>query len=430
MPEAIGMLVPEYPPPFKTGRSSYVYSLAHLLNGIGRTIVVFAGAEQQVPSANCGNITTCFVPTVQSGGEFDLSGWNEALVERVDEFQKKTAWTFTLIHCHDCDTFPSALMLRQRLGIPIVSTVHFLAEPFDRRLGQTPPDHLIQREREICTRSDALITVSQTLKQAIVEMHNIPDNRIAVVYPSFDPSIFLGVKSHSPELEERRRRFAPKSESVVVFAGRFSPVKGISAFLRSAIHILAEGHRAVYIIAGEIDRGVYPDRCIALAENHPVLKGRVFFVGHQSREELAELYGLATIAVVPSLFETFGYAATEAMAAGVPTIATNVGGLREIIQSERSGLLVPLQHLGEGLYDVDVPRLVQAQRRLLTDPELRKRLGAGGRARVLERFPYQDMLRRTLEVYEAVVKSRTPGLASDLSSDVDLTPTSLGPRVN
>ena len=103
------------------------------------------------------------------------------------------------------------------------------------------------------------------------------------------------------------------------------------------------------------------------------------------------------MAVVPSLYEPFGYAAVEAMCLGVPVIASRTGGLTEIIEHGRTGLLVPLTTGGD--CDVDVPILTKMQERLLADRNLARRLGVAGRVRAESEFTVQRMVDRTHAFY-------------------------------
>jgi len=241
------------------------------------------------------------------------------------------------------------------------------------------------------------------MKRTIMQLYGIDDKRITVVKNGPDRASFSDEASDSSDVALLRRRLGLVSDNVVVFAGRFSPEKGVSGLLRSAMHITAKYHDVVYLIAGERPLSEYTHHYEALITSHPRLRTQVRLLGRQDRDELRLLYRVSKIAVVPSIVEVFPYSALEAMISGVAVIASDIDGLPEMIENERCGLLVPLIELGNGLYDVQVPKLVEAQERLLKDPALAAKLGAAGRARVLEHFSYETMLRRTLEIYEGIL---------------------------
>ncbi|MFZ0768910.1 MAG: glycosyltransferase family 4 protein, partial [Acidimicrobiales bacterium] len=114
-----------------------------------------------------------------------------------------------------------------------------------------------------------------------------------------------------------------------------------------------------------------------------------------SDEELARLYGEAEVAIVPSLYEGFSLPAIEAMSCAVPVVATTGGALPEVVgRSGETGLLVEPNN---------PEALVDAIRSLLDDAPLRKRLGAAGRQRVMERFTWQVTARGTAACYDAIL---------------------------
>jgi len=117
-----------------------------------------------------------------------------------------------------------------------------------------------------------------------------------------------------------------------------------------------------------------------------------------SDEELARLYGEAEVAIVPSLYEGFSLPAIEAMSCGVAVVATTGGALPEVVGvSGETGLLVEPN---------DPDALVGAIRQLLDDAELRARLGANGRRRVMERFTWEVTARGTAACYDAILNGQ------------------------
>ena len=106
------------------------------------------------------------------------------------------------------------------------------------------------------------------------------------------------------------------------------------------------------------------------------------------------VYARGTVGVLPSLEEAFGLPLAEAMASGLPTVATRVGGMPELVVDGETGLLVPPDDAGA---------LADALVRLLEDPALASRLGAGGRARAVERFSWDAVAERALSLYQPLI---------------------------
>ena len=164
----------------------------------------------------------------------------------------------------------------------------------------------------------------------------------------------------------------------ILYAGRLSPEKGIHELVAAA-----EGLPLVVVGEGPVE-----------------VPGSRGFVAH---DELERLYGRAAVVACPSHREGFGIVCAEAMAHGRPVVAGDVGGLRDLVVHEETGLLVPPR---------DVGALRAALERLLADRELRRRMGEAGRARIAEHFTWQRFADETLRAYDDALA----GVASSTSS--------------
>jgi len=134
-------------------------------------------------------------------------------------------------------------------------------------------------------------------------------------------------------------------------------------------------------------------------------------LGKLPRHKLAALYKIADVALVPSVYEPFGYAAIEAMAAGVPLIATAAGGLAEIVDHEKTGLSVPVHAEGNGVRAVDVPSLASATRRMLQDEGFARQMALAAGEKVKKIFGLETMVRDTRAIYEAAISEFQPQYA-------------------
>ena len=202
----------------------------------------------------------------------------------------------------------------------------------------------------------------------------------------------------------------------LLFVGRVSPEKGLHSLLE-AFKMVAEqcpqvqltivGPESVppleFIVSLSDEAGVsqlarfYPGSYLSHLRQmlSPELARRVSFVSSLAHREVARFYRAADVLVNPSLLETFGMTLAEAMACGVPVIATRVGGIPEVVAHGKTGLLVPPD---------DAPALAEAILHLLADNDLRESMGEAGRQRALHMFSWnkitQDMLRQYGELTE------------------------------
>jgi glycosyltransferase involved in cell wall biosynthesis len=162
----------------------------------------------------------------------------------------------------------------------------------------------------------------------------------------------------------------------ILYAGRLSPEKGVEDLVSAAA-----GMNLVVAGDGPLRRRV---------------PGALGFVPN---DELQQLYARAAVVACPSRREGFGVACLEAMAHGRPVVATNVGGLRDLVVEGETGLVVP---------PGDPPALRAALAQLLADPDLRSALGAAGRRRARERFSWRAVTDATLDAYADAVGRMTP----------------------
>lgn len=316
-----------------------------------------------------------------------------------------------VLHAHDWVCFGCADRLREFFGAPVVLTMHMVWGAVVESIVRHPQGaDVIRMEGDCCRRADKVIAVSQSVKNELVSRYGVGASRVDVVLNGFDPTLFDPAAISREAVEAERERLGLNGNKLIVYAGRLSPQKGLVPLLRSAMYVLQERGDVLYAIAGEVEPGEYSDVLRGMAR-HPKLKDKVIFLNRISRERLALLYKLATLVVVPSLYEPFGYAAVEPMAAGKPVIATGTGGLAEIIENGKSGLLVPLVKVGSDVgYQVDVQKLAQAQLAILDDPWLANKLGKGAQARVYSRFNTQQMIEGTLHTYHSVASSAVPSV--------------------
>jgi glycosyltransferase involved in cell wall biosynthesis len=126
-------------------------------------------------------------------------------------------------------------------------------------------------------------------------------------------------------------------------------------------------------------------------------------LGHVPWQQLADLYRRASVFVMPSFYETFGISVIEAMAFGLPVVATRTGGLPEVVDDGVTGILVPAG---------DAEALADALIRLLRDPDLRRRMGQAGQERVRAEFTIDRVVSQTLAVYESVILNKSELRAS------------------
>jgi glycosyltransferase involved in cell wall biosynthesis len=226
--------------------------------------------------------------------------------------------------------------------------------------------------------------------RAVVDFYRkagIPDDKLALIYS--------GIAAEEPPAVDRaavRAEFGwPADAPLVLFAGRLMEQKGVDVLL-DALDLLQHVRPQIRtLIAGS---GPLQDTLEETAHAYQ-LDPRVRFLGH--RDDVPRLLAAADLLVLPSLYEGLPNVVLEAMRFNKPVVATAAPGTTEVVVDGQTGLLVPLKNH---------PALAKAIRTVVDDPDLARRLGAAGRARVDAEFRVDTMIDRFAALYEEIARSK------------------------
>jgi sugar transferase (PEP-CTERM/EpsH1 system associated) len=236
---------------------------------------------------------------------------------------------------------------------------------------------------------DAIITPSEESRKEYSQLINIDPEKIRVIYNGVDIDRFQIDSSYS--LKEKRKEFGLKKEDIIIgSAARFDPVKNIDALVR-AFARLPEGilEKCKLLLLGD-----GPElSCVQNTAKDLGVKEKVLFAG--MRSDIPQCLSLVDIYVQPSKFEGVPNAVLEAMAAGLPVIATKVGGVPEIIEDGRTGILVAVD---------DKRSLTQSIEFLIENSDKRREMGSLGRKRVTSLFSIEKMVSEYEKLYEEIMQ--------------------------
>jgi glycosyltransferase involved in cell wall biosynthesis len=296
---------------------------------------------------------------------------------------------FDVVHDNQCLGY--GLNKIRGLDIPLVATIHHpinIDRAADFRQARSRVERMRRRwfysfyipmQSYVGRRVDHVITVSECSAREIERLMGVPQDRMRVVYNGVDSSLFRADDS------------VEKQPDSLVFVGNTEDrKKGVIHLLQAVRMIKDECDVRLTIVDGGSPETTYAP---ALVREYGIAD-RVTIVRRLMKEELVSRYQAAQVAIVPSLFEGFGFPAAEAMACQLPVIATNAGALPELVADGENGILV-----GPG----DVPALAAAIRRLLQDGELRRKMGHASRKTAETRFSWEQAAKQTLDVYDKVV---------------------------
>ena len=295
--------------------------------------------------------------------------------------------------------------LRNTFDCKLITVVHFSGwgiTVFDNlqrlraALNNERPDNFeenlkrtIVEEKSYYMSMDKVICLTKYMNEILCMDYQLPQERITTI-PNGLSDIF-DTEFDSRQL--RKKWNLNLSEKIILFAGRLDEVKGLNYALNSFRSVLRKHPRCRLIIVGD---GMYNEYMKASLD----ICTRITFTGLIDKEKLYELYGLADIGIVPSLFEPFGYVAVEMMMHGLPVVVTETSGLNEIVD-DTCGLKVPLKKNADKV-EIDTDLFAEKILYLLEHPKVAKQLGENGRQRYLKHYTAEIFRKNMLEFYQSL----------------------------
>jgi glycosyltransferase involved in cell wall biosynthesis len=394
--------------PHSGGQGVYVRHLSKELVALGHHVEVFSGQPYpelvpevplvKVPSLDLYRPDDPFrVPhprefrSLIDVAEFALmltAGFPEPLTfgMRVRKLLRERRADFDIVHDNQC--LSNGILGLVEDGFPLVATVHHPitvdrdlelahATSFVRKLTLRRWFGFLRMQTRVVRKLPRIVTVSESSKRDIAKQLGVRMDRMTVVPVGVDQTHFRPLP-HIARVPGR----------IMTTASADVPMKGLAPLLEAVAKVRTERHAELVVVGRPREGSVIPATIERLG-----LADAVQFVGGVDHDRIVELYAEAEVAVVPSLYEGFSLPAIEAMACGVPLVATTGGALPEVVgRDDETALLVP---------PGDPDALAAAINRLLDDPGLRTRIGTAGRGRVFERYTWAATARGTVEQYRA-----------------------------
>src|SRR5262245_22485006 len=355
------------------GMNVYVREAARALGRLGFEIDVFTrsqdpGIPEVVRLGPGARVVHIAAGPPRPVARVEVADHLGAFAEGVEAFRTRERVRYDLVHSHYWLSGLAGLDLARRWDTPLVHMFHTLGaikNAVARGSGDTEPPERLAAEIRIAAGADRLVA-SNLVERADLAWHLRADPaRVAVIPCGVDVELFRPRPS-----APARQRLGLDAEHVLLFVGRLTPIKGLETLLRALAVLRSDGLSAarlrLLVVGGTKGEEAGSGHLRRLAQDLGI-GDWVDFRGPQPPGVLTDYYAAADMCLIPSRYESFGMVALEAMASGVPVIASRAGGLAVTVQDGATGRLVP-----EG----DVPALARAVAGLLSDEPARRALGA------------------------------------------------------
>ncbi|HHE64541.1 MAG: glycosyltransferase family 4 protein [Candidatus Cloacimonadota bacterium] len=283
-----------------------------------------------------------------------------------------------IIHAQHLWITPYAAL---KTGIPYVVTVHGTD-----LMGFKKDKRYHKYALEGANNAKKIITISRQVHNDTLRLYKLPEDKLKLNPNGFDDEMF---RPKSISKKDLFTQFGLNTvpEKLVSFVGKFTDFKGIDILIKAARKVTDEIPEVVFALAGD---GQLMEEMNNLASKLGLTN--IYFIGHQTQEDVASLYSAADVSVVPSRIEPFGLVAIEALGCGTPVVATNAGGLPDFVNDE-VGQLVEMENV-----DVLANAIIEE---LKNNTKLTK--GKYAREYAVNNYSWKKTLQNVISIYEETI---------------------------
>ncbi len=336
-----------------------------------------------------------------------LSGANSALgVMSVDLAFAAAAAGSDVVHSHTWYANLGGHLAKLLHGVPHVVTTHSLEPLRPWKAEQLGGGYALSSwcERTALESADAVIAVSEGMRRDVLASYpSVQPERVTVIHNGIDTDEYAPDRG----TDVLRRLGVDPQRPAVLFVGRITRQKGVAHLLAAMRHV--DPGAQLVLCAGAPDTPeIGAETARLVAELTAERSGVIWVDTMLPKPEVIQLLTAATVFVCPSVYEPMGIVNLEAMACETAVVATATGGIPEVVADGETGLLVPIDPVGDGTGEpADPDRFARdvAERinTVLGDAELAERLGLAGRRRAVEHFGWTAVAQRTTDLYRSLL---------------------------
>jgi len=365
-------------PPYKVGGiASHCYDVSRTLASMGHDVHILTYGDKRTTEAGEG-VTVHRMPSTFAP---DTISWSMFLSHQMEKkaIELNKEERFDVVHVHDWMMVPAGVGIKKLLNIPMVLTLHS-TEAGRSGVHDSYTKMINDLEWYGTYEANEVITVGQDFCNEVRGLFNVPEDKIHYIKNGVDISRFDTNKT-----EVQRSDYAADWEKLILFVGRLSHQKGLEYLLGAVPGVLSQHPDAKFVIAGGGAVNYYKEMAYRIGIAH-----KTYFTGYVPENKLISLFKTADLTVAPSVYEPFGIVALESAAARTPTVGSYVGGLKETIIHENTGL---------HSYPAHIQSLCDQLNRSLWDETWTKWMGSNARKMVEKDYTWDKIARWTTGVY-------------------------------
>ncbi len=273
----------------------------------------------------------------------------------LERFTTQGGLQYNLIHSHYWLSGRVGNWAQDRWGVPHAVMFHTLAALKNRTgVGEPEPELRLTTERKLVKGCQRILAPTRKERDNLIKIYGANPDKIGIVPCGVDLDLFRPIDT----AEVREELGLDSKESVVLYVGRFEPLKGIDRLLEAMTYFKKHQHFRLMIIGGDGRHAPESQKLRTLSRKLGI-QNAVTFVGRIPQTNLPPYYSAADVVVVPSHYESFGLVGLESLACGTPVVSTEVGALPSILRPGENGLVVADSHpraLAEGIEGVIAER--------------------------------------------------------------------------
>jgi glycogen synthase len=310
-----------------------------------------------------------------------------------------------VVHCHTWYSHFAGILAKLCYGVPLVVTTHSLEplRPWKREQLGRGYDASSWVEKTAIEMADAIIAVSEETKEDVLKHFNVDESKISVIYNGINLSQYKKVEGTSV-LEEYN---IDPEKPFVLFVGRITRQKGI-IHLVNAIKYIDAGTQIVLCAGAPDTKEIAKEMEEAVAEAKKE-RDNIFWIDKMlDKADVIQLYSKADVFCCPSIYEPFGIINIEAMACETAVVASAVGGIKEVVIPNETGILVPVEQQNEAPFEpVDPDQfskdLADGINTVISDKALQNKMAKNGRKRVEDYFDWKAIAEQTKSLYQSLI---------------------------